>query len=107
MAKLQDKRRRVQRGELGLILLFHHQNMFKKKLKDQKGGKTRRCRPVEIGLPMSTRFKDKEIWKLVLEKIKQRLAGWKKLYLWKGGRLTLVKSTLSSLPPCYFLLLLV
>jgi len=81
--------------------------MFKKKLRDQNGGKTRGCRPVEIRLPMCTRFKAKEIWKLVLEKIKQRLAGWKKLYLWKGGRLTLVKSTLSSLPPYYFLFLLV
>ena len=31
-----------------------------------------------------------------------RLAGWKKLYLSKGGRLMLLKSTLSSLPT-YFL----
>ena len=42
------------------------------------------------------------IWNLILEKIERKLAGWKKLYLSKGGRLTLLKSTLSSLPT-YFL----
>ena len=36
------------------------------------------------------------------EKIERRLVGWQKLYLSKGGRLTLLKSTLSSLPT-YFL----
>jgi hypothetical protein len=30
-----------------------------------------------------------------------KLAGWKSLYLSKGGRLTLLKSTLSSLPTYY------
>uniref|UniRef100_A0A2N9I206 Reverse transcriptase zinc-binding domain-containing protein n=1 Tax=Fagus sylvatica TaxID=28930 RepID=A0A2N9I206_FAGSY len=34
--------------------------------------------------------------------MERKLAGWKKLYLSKGGRLTLLKSTLSSLPT-YFL----
>ena len=37
----------------------------------------------------------------ILENFDQRLAGWKKLYLSKGGRLTLLKSTLSSLPTYY------
>ena len=37
-----------------------------------------------------------------MEKIEWKLAGWKKLYLLKGGRLTLLKSTLSSLTT-YFL----
>ena len=32
-----------------------------------------------------------------MEKIERKLAGWKKMYLSKGGRLTLLKSTLSSL----------
>ena len=38
----------------------------------------------------------------MIEKIRRRLAGWKKLYLSKGGRVTLIKSTLTNLPT-YFL----
>ena len=34
--------------------------------------------------------------------MERRLAGWKRLYLSKGGRVTLIKSTLSNLPT-YFL----
>ena len=34
--------------------------------------------------------------------MKKRLADWMKIYLSKGGRLTLIKSTISSLPT-YFL----
>ena len=37
-----------------------------------------------------------------MEKFERRLVGWKKLYLSKGGRLSLIKSFLSSLPT-YFL----
>ena len=37
-----------------------------------------------------------------LEKIEKKLSGWKRFCLSKGGRLTLLKSTLSSLPT-YFL----
>ena len=39
-----------------------------------------------------------------MEKLEKRLAGWKRLYLFKGGRLTLIKSTLSRLPTYYLLL---
>ena len=55
-----------------------------------------------LGLPLGAKFKDKTIWNPILEKIEQRLAGWKHLYLSKGGRVTLIKSTLSNLPT-YFL----
>ena len=37
--------------------------------------------------------------------MERRLADWKRLYLSKGGKVTLIKSTLSSLPT-YFLSLL-
>jgi hypothetical protein len=36
-----------------------------------------------------------------VEKLERRLAGWKRLYLSKGGRLTLIKNTLSNLPTYY------
>jgi hypothetical protein len=55
-----------------------------------------------LGMPLGSSFKASSVWNPILEKIERKLAGWKKLYLSKGGRLTLLKSTLSSLPT-YFL----
>jgi hypothetical protein len=55
-----------------------------------------------LGLPLGARYKSKDIWNPILEKMEKYLAGWKRGYLSKGGRLTLIKSTLSSLPT-YFL----
>lgn len=50
-----------------------------------------------LGLPLGAPHKSLSIWDGVIEKIGRRLAGWKKLYLSKGGRVTLIKSTLSNL----------
>ena len=55
-----------------------------------------------LGLPLGAKVKDKTIWNPILEKIERRLTGWKCLYLSRGGRVTLIKSTLSNLPT-YFL----
>ena len=55
-----------------------------------------------LGLPLGATFKDKTIWNSILKKMERRLAGWKWLYLSKGGKVTLIKSTLSNLPT-YFL----
>ena len=55
-----------------------------------------------LGMPLWASHKSPSIWNPILEKIQRNLARWKKLYLSKGGRLTLLKSTLSSLPT-YFL----
>ena len=57
-----------------------------------------------LGMPLGASHKSPSIWNPILEKIERKLEGWKKLYLSKGGRLTLLKSTLSSLPT-YFLYL--
>jgi hypothetical protein len=55
-----------------------------------------------LGLPLGAWFKSKDMWNPIVGKMEKRLAGWKRIYLSKGGRLTLIKSTLSSLPT-YFL----
>uniref|UniRef100_A0A2N9IJT9 Protein-lysine N-methyltransferase FSB_LOCUS52282 n=1 Tax=Fagus sylvatica TaxID=28930 RepID=A0A2N9IJT9_FAGSY len=51
-----------------------------------------------LGLPLGAKFNSKIIWNTVLEKMEKRLGGWKRLYLSKGGKLTLLKSTLSNIP---------
>ena len=58
-----------------------------------------------LSLLLGASHKEETIWNPVLEKIERRLAGWKRLFLSKGGKETLIKSTLSSLPT-YFLSLL-
>ena len=55
-----------------------------------------------LGMPLGASHNSPSIWNPILEKIERKLAGWKKLYLSKGGRLMLLKSMLSSLPT-YFL----
>jgi hypothetical protein len=55
-----------------------------------------------LGMPLGSSFKAFGVWNPIIEKVERWLAGWKKLYLLKGGRLTLLKSTLSSLPT-YFM----
>ena len=50
-----------------------------------------------LGLLLGAKFKDRAIWNPILEKMERRLASWKRLYLLKGGKVTLLKSTLSTL----------
>ena len=40
-----------------------------------------------IGMPLGASHNSPSIWNPILEKFKRKLAGWKKLYLSKGGRL--------------------
>jgi hypothetical protein len=54
-----------------------------------------------LGLPLGPKYKDSNIWNSIIEEMENILAGWKRLYLSKGGRLTLINSTLSNLP-AYF-----
>ena len=58
-----------------------------------------------LGLPLGAKFKEVSIWNPILEKMERKLVGWKRLYLSKGGRVTLIKSALSSLST-YFLSIL-
>ena len=45
-----------------------------------------------LGLPLGASFKDKTVWNPILEKMEQRLAGWKRLYLSRGARLLLLRA---------------
>jgi hypothetical protein len=55
-----------------------------------------------LGLPLGALYKATSFWNGVVEQLERRMAGWMKLYLSKGDRLTLIKSTMSNLPT-YFL----
>ncbi|KAL6342504.1 hypothetical protein AAG906_012100 [Vitis piasezkii] len=55
-----------------------------------------------LGLPLGAPFKSEVVWDCVEERFRKRLAMWKRQYISKGGRLTLIRSTLSSLP-VYFM----
>ena len=59
-----------------------------------------------LGLPLGASHKLCRVWDVVEERFKRKLATWKKQYLSKGGRLTLIKCTLSNLP-IYFMSLFV
>ncbi|RVW52701.1 putative ribonuclease H protein [Vitis vinifera] len=59
-----------------------------------------------LGLPLGAPHNSCRVWDVVEERFKRNLATWKKQYLSKGGRLTLIKSTLSNIP-IYFMSLFV
>jgi hypothetical protein len=54
-----------------------------------------------FSLPLGAFFKAKAICDGFIKKIEYRLAGWKRLYLSKGSRITLIKSTVANLPMYY------
>ena len=50
-----------------------------------------------LGLPLGAPFKSEVVWDGVKERFRKRLAIWKRQCISKGGRLTLIQSTLSSM----------
>ena len=54
-----------------------------------------------LSLPLGATHKEETIWNPILEKMEKGLAGWKRMYLSKGCKITLI-STLSYFPT-YFL----
>lgn len=57
-----------------------------------------------LGLPSGTPFKEDSILYLMKERFKRKLSMWKRQYILKGGRLTLIRSILSSLLIYYMIL---
>ena len=55
-----------------------------------------------LGLPLGAPHRALGVWDSIEERFRKRLSSWKRQYISKGGRLTLIRSTLSSLP-IYFL----
>ena len=51
-----------------------------------------------LGLPLGAPFKSAAVWDGVEECFQKRLTMWKRKYISKGGRVTLIRSTLSSMP---------
>ena len=51
-----------------------------------------------LSLPLGAPHRASGIWDSIEEIFRKRLSSWKRQYISKGGRLTLIRSTLSSLP---------
>ena len=60
-----------------------------------------------LGLPLGAKVKELSIKNPILEKMERRLGRWKRLYLSKGGKVTLIKSTFFSLPTYFISIFLV
>ena len=60
------------------------------------------CWPIKyLGLPLGGRPRAIKFWDPVVETMEKRLQSWKKAFLSRGGRLTLIQSVLGSLPIYY------
>ena len=51
-----------------------------------------------LGLPLGALHKSVAVWDGVEKRIWKRLALWKRQFISKGGRITLIRSTLASMP---------
>ena len=51
-----------------------------------------------LGLPLGAAHKSVAIWDNIEEKMHKKLALWKRNFISKGGRITMIKSTLANLP---------
>ena len=51
-----------------------------------------------LGLPLGAPHNSVSVWDVIEERFRKRLSLWKRQFIFKGGRLTLLRSTLSSLP---------
>ena len=71
-------------------------------LADEFGYRVGKLPSTYLGMPLGALFKSVAAWDGIEERFKKKLAMWKRQYISKRGRITLVRSTLSNLP-IYFL----
>ncbi|RVW99876.1 LINE-1 reverse transcriptase-like [Vitis vinifera] len=71
-------------------------------LADEFGYRVGKLPSTYLGMPLGAPFKSVAAWDGIEERFKKKLAMWKHQYISKGGRITLVRSTLSNLP-IYFM----
>ena len=65
-------------------------------LASELGCRTRALPSTYLGLPLGMRHNSLQVWDGVEERFRKKLTLWKRKYISKGGRLTLIKSTLSN-----------
>ena len=58
-----------------------------------------------LGMPLGACFNFVAAWDGIEERFHKRLAMWKRQYISKGGRITMIRSTLSNLPIYYMSIL--
>ncbi|RVX06966.1 putative ribonuclease H protein [Vitis vinifera] len=58
-----------------------------------------------LGLPLGAQYRSRAVWDGVEERMRKKLARWKSQYISKGGRITLIRSTLANMP-IYFMSML-
>ena len=66
-------------------------------LADEYGYKVGNLPSTYLGMPLGAPFKSIGVWDGIEERFRKRLAMWKRQYISKGGRITLIRSTLSNL----------
>ncbi|XP_021911551.1 uncharacterized protein LOC110825410 [Carica papaya] len=58
-----------------------------------------------LGIPLGAKYKGTTFWEPTVELFERKLVGWKRNFLSKDGRYTLIKSTLANLPIYYLSIL--
>ena len=64
----------------------------------EAGCKVGRLPSSYLGIPLGANHKSVAVWYGVEERFRKQLALWKRQFISKGGRITLIRSTLSSMP---------
>ena len=67
-------------------------------LASELGCKVRTLPSTYLGLPLGAPHKSMVVWDGVEERMRKRLALWKRQFISKGRRITLIQSTLVSMP---------